>query len=92
MSTPAIAGPIIRAVLNDVELSATAFGRSASPTKSAMKVCRAGASKAVAHPSRKASTYTCQSCTRPVTESKPSTRANAPIDACVNSRSLRRSK
>jgi hypothetical protein len=34
MTTPETAGPIIRAALNEVELSATAFDRSASPTSS----------------------------------------------------------
>jgi hypothetical protein len=49
-----MAGPIIRAALNDVELRATAFGRKRSSTSSATKVCRAGESKAAAHPSRNA--------------------------------------
>ena len=47
MRRPAIAGPIIRAALNEVEFSATAFDRSASPTSSETKVCRAGESNAV---------------------------------------------
>lgn len=38
LSTSETAGPIIRAALNDVELSATALCRSSSPTSSAMKV------------------------------------------------------
>ena len=54
--TPAMAGPIMRAALNDVEFSATAFGRSPSPTSSATKVCRAGESNAAAQPSRNANT------------------------------------
>ena len=56
ISRPATAGPIIRAALNEVELSATALGRSASPTSSATKVWRTGASNAVALPNRKAKT------------------------------------
>ena len=36
----------MRAALNEVELSATALDRSASPTSSETKVCRAGASNA----------------------------------------------
>ena len=54
MSTPATAGPIRRAALNEVELSATAFERSASPTSSETNVWRAGASNAAAQPSPKA--------------------------------------
>jgi len=54
MRIPATAGPIIRPALNDVEFSATAFDRLASPTSSVTKVCRAGASNAVTHPSRSA--------------------------------------
>jgi hypothetical protein len=34
MIKPAAAGPIIRAALNEVEFSPTAFDRSASPTSS----------------------------------------------------------
>src|SRR5665213_1628560 len=56
MIGPAIAGPIMRAALNEVELRPTAFGRSRSSTSSATKVCRAGESKAAAHPKRKANT------------------------------------
>jgi len=56
ISVPAIAGPIILAALNDVEFSATAFARSASPTSSATKVWRAGESNAVTQPSRNANT------------------------------------
>ena len=54
MRTPAIAGPIIRAALNDVELRATALGTFSSTTRSETNVWRAGASKAVTHPSRTA--------------------------------------
>ncbi len=35
---PATAGPIMRAALNDVEFSPTAFERSSSPTSSATNV------------------------------------------------------
>jgi hypothetical protein len=42
MRIPAMAGPIIRAALKDVEFSATAFDRSASPTRSETKVWLAG--------------------------------------------------
>ena len=49
-SSPAMPGPIRRAPLNEVELRATAFGRSFLPTSSPTKVCRAGASIAVVTP------------------------------------------
>ena len=51
-----MAGPIIRAALNEVELSATALDTSASTTRSDTNVWRAGASNAVTHPSRNANT------------------------------------
>ncbi len=54
MSTPATAGPIMRAALKDAELSATAFERSSSETSSETKDWRAGASSAEAMPSRSA--------------------------------------
>ena len=54
ISTPAHAGPIIRAALKDVELSATAFATSASATRSETKVCRAGLSNAPTQPSKNA--------------------------------------
>jgi hypothetical protein len=38
MTTPETAGPIIRAALDEVELSATALCKSSSPTNSATKV------------------------------------------------------
>ena len=51
-----MAGPIIRAALNEVELSATALCRSRSSTSSATKVWRTGASIAAAMPSSSAKT------------------------------------
>jgi len=51
---PATAGPIMRAALNEVEFSAIAFESSASPTSSATKVWRTGASSAALQPNRKA--------------------------------------
>jgi len=46
MSKAATAGPVICAELNDIEFNATALGRAASPTISATKACRTGASNA----------------------------------------------
>jgi hypothetical protein len=51
---PAVAGPTIRAALNEVEFRATAFDKSASPTSSDTKLWRAGASNAVTQPNRNA--------------------------------------
>ncbi len=56
MTRPAIAGPTMRAALKEVELSPTALVSSAGSTSCVTNVCRAGASKAAAHPSRKAKT------------------------------------
>ena len=89
---PAIAGPIIRAALNDVELSPTALERSASSTSSETNVCRAGESKAETQPSRNANTYTCHNCTSPATVRMPSPRASAPMAAWVAKTSFRRSR
>ena len=52
--SPATAGPTMRARLKDAEFSATAFDRFGPPTSCDTKVCRAGASKAAATPSRNA--------------------------------------
>lgn len=49
--SPATAGPTRRAPLNSVEFNATALGRPSSPTSSATKVWRAGASKELTQPS-----------------------------------------
>ncbi|KKJ06594.1 hypothetical protein XF14_11545 [Burkholderia gladioli] len=56
ITTPATPGPTMRAALNTVELSATALGRSSSPTSEVTKVCRTGASKAAALPNSSANT------------------------------------
>ena len=78
ISTPASAGPIMRAALNEVELRPTAFDKSSSPTNSETKVWFAGESKAVVQPSRNANTYTCHSSTSPVTVSIPKPSAKHP--------------
>lgn len=56
MSTPAMAGPVRRALLNDAELSATALESLSGPTSSDTKAWRAGASIAAARPSAAAAT------------------------------------
>ena len=54
MSSPAAAGPTMRAALNVALFSPTAFGSSSVPTSSDTKAWRVGLSNAVATPSRKA--------------------------------------
>ena len=56
MRKPAMAGPIMRAALNDAELSATAFDMFEPETRSATKVCRAGVSTAFTRPRSRAKT------------------------------------
>ena len=56
VSTPATAGPIMRAPLKEAELRLTAFGSSFSPTSSETKAWRAGLSSVVSMPRVKAST------------------------------------
>ena len=51
MSSPATAGPAIRAALNVIELSATALVSWSGPTSSAAKACRTGTSIAEKQPS-----------------------------------------
>jgi hypothetical protein len=53
---PAMAGPTIRAALNEAELRPTALVRSSAWTISLTNDCRAGASKAVPMPNTNAST------------------------------------
>ncbi len=85
---PAMAGPIMRAALNEVEFRPTAFARSSSPTSSATKVCRAVESNALTHPKRNANRYTCHNRTRPesVKMLKPS--ASKPRMAWVDDHEL----
>ena len=60
MSTPAIAGPRIRARLNWALLRAMALPRAARPTRSGMIDWNAGPARALAIPARPARTSTCQ--------------------------------
>ncbi|OLB76933.1 MAG: hypothetical protein AUI14_17550 [Actinobacteria bacterium 13_2_20CM_2_71_6] len=66
-----MAGPMIRAVLNVAALSDSALGNSELPTSSEANGCRNGVSTAATVPHRAAKTYTCQSCTAPLTTSTP---------------------
>ena len=92
ISTPATAGPIMRAALNDVEFNPTAFERSCSPTSSATNVWRAAESNALTHPSRNANRYTCHKRANPDRVRIPKPSARSPIVACVAISTLRRSK
>ena len=56
MRTPAAAGPIMRARLNEAELRPMALGRLSWVTISLTNAWRAGMSKAAADPNTKAST------------------------------------
>jgi hypothetical protein len=76
ISTPAIAGPTMRARLNVVEFSATALVSCSLPTISPTNDCRTGMSNAVNTPNTKHSTYTCHSTASEVTSSTPSTSAH----------------
>ena len=86
MTSPATAGPAIRARLNTALFSAMALAMPSRPTISTAKACRVGLSTTVARPSPNASAYTCQIATVPVSASTPRIRASAPIDAWVTIR------
>jgi hypothetical protein len=79
---PAMAGPIIRAVLKSTELRLTAFRRCSGPTISSMNDCRDGFSNALFRPSRAASTPISHSLAIPVTVSRPRISAWTPIALC----------
>ena len=64
-STPATAGPTMRAVLNAAELSAMALPRSSFPTISTTNDCRAGRSNALMMPNTNARASTIHGCTTP---------------------------
>ena len=63
-AAPATTGPIIRARLNWMELSATALGRSSLPTSVGTSDWYAGPPKACAQPVSPDSVRMCQICTR----------------------------
>src|SRR2546426_11424177 len=69
MSSPAAAGPAMRATLKAAELSATALATSVRPASSTTNACRTGKSTVLAIPHTMASTHTCQYRTWPVTMS-----------------------
>ena len=60
-NTPANAGPRTLALLNIMEFSAIALGRSSFPTISGKNAWRAGASKALTRPNKAARIITCHS-------------------------------
>ncbi len=89
MPTPATAGPTMRARLNVIELSATAFGSWSRPTISITNDCRTGVSSADTQPSSRHSRYTCQSWASPVTSSSPNVSAHSARPLSSTSSSLR---
>ena len=89
MTRPATAGPTILARLNVALFSAMAFAIPSLPTISATKVCLAGLSTTATMPSAKASRYTCQTATAPVSASIPRMSASMPMIAWVVSRMRR---
>jgi hypothetical protein len=80
-STPATAGPMIRAPLKIDEFSAMAFGRSSRPTISTTNDWRAGMSNAFTTPSAAPNANRCGTRMRPVSVS--AARANASAIAVV---------
>ena len=89
MTRPATAGPAILARLNVALFSAMAFAMPSLPTISATNVCRVGLSTTATRPSAKASRYTCQTATTPVSASTPRMSASIPMIAWVTSRMFR---
>ena len=90
-STPATAGPTIRAPLNIDELSAMALIRSFRPTRSTTNTCRAGMSNAFTVPSSAAIANRCHTATRPVSVSPASVPASSIAQVCVAMMIRRRS-
>ena len=92
ISTPAIAGPVIRAEFATALLSATALASLSRPTISSTNAWRAGSSTTVTSPSAIASPNTIHTLTTSVSTSNHSTIASSAMRAWVTSRTLRRSK
>jgi hypothetical protein len=80
---------VLRAAWKVAELSPIAFGSRSLPTTSLTKVCRAGLSKAVPMPKRKAIRYTCQVTATPVMAMIPRVAAQAAIQTWVILRMVR---
>ena len=86
---PPSAGPMMRAPLNIIELTAMAFGKSSRPTISTTNACRAGPSKALITPVTAASSTICHTCTIPVKVSAARMNASTMDAACVMTSRLR---
>ena len=84
--SPATAGPMIRALLNIIEFSAIALGRSFLPTNSGTSAWRPGASKALTTPNSAESTITCHSCITPAKVNAASANASSmdPVWVMIN--------
>ena len=90
-STPATAGPINRAELNDVEFRATALDTWVSGTISETNVCRTGASNVATIPRPSANAYTVGNCATSRSNRMPNPRASSAMTPCVITRIRRRS-
>ena len=91
ISTPAIVGPMMRAMLNIIELSEIAWRRSSRPTMSSVMDWRDGMSKELIRPMVSARQMISQTCTVPVSVSTARTAACSIAALCVKSRNFRRS-
>ena len=91
MTTPAAAGPIIRAPLKDAAFSATAFEAFSRSTRSDTNAWRVGLSKAATRPSAKAKTYMRGSVMTPLRIRMPMVAPSTSSELCVTISSRRRS-
>jgi hypothetical protein len=91
MSTPATAGPIRRAALNDAEFRATAFETSSPCTTSETKACRIGASNAATMPRASAKPYSASRVAVCVRTMTPRPSPSSPIRPWVSMSIFRRS-
>ena len=92
ISTPAIAGPVMRAEFATALFSATAFASRSRPTISSTNEWRAGSSTTVTRPSANASANTIHTWTTSVSTTSQSTTASRAAHVCVSTRTRRRSK
>ena len=90
-STPATAGPSMRAALTIDEFSAMALGKSSRVTISMTNDCRVGMSKAFTTPRPAAMAMTAGTVTTCATVRLPSSSASTIADVCVASSTRRRS-
>ena len=92
ITTPASAGPIVRAPLISAAPRLTAFTSRSGPTSSTRNACRAGWSTALTAPRAKISASSSHSSIAPVTVRANSATAGSAIAVCVMIRSRRLGK